>query len=210
MNRDSVPVGAESDGQSDPRGVDGMPVVRAAVPEDAEGIIRMRSEFILSTPLGEEWIGRCSTQLALRLGPGGDARAFVIDAPDGGLAAVALGLIHAVLPAPSYPEGLAARVQAVATRPGFRRRGLARAVLSALLDELKAGDVTLFELHSSPEAVPLYRELGFASSPALMRMTWHGQPAQRSEEKPATWMPPEQYAAQRSTAPSNCPDDTDR
>ncbi|WP_241827010.1 GNAT family N-acetyltransferase [Streptomyces graminilatus] len=195
MNRDAVPVDTESAGQTAARGTGVLPVVRAAVPEDAEGIIRLRSELILSTPLDEEWIGRCSTQLALRLGPGGDARAFVIDASDGGLAAVALGLIHAVLPAPSYPQGLAARVQAVATRPGFRRRGFARAVLSALLDELKAGDVTLFELHSSPEATPLYRELGFASNPALMRMTWHGQPAQRSEEeKPAPWMPPEQYA----------------
>lgn len=170
-------------------GADGVPAVRPAVPEDAEGIVRLRSEFLLSTPLDEEWISRCSTRLARRLRPGGDARAFVIDAPGGGLASVALGLISEVLAAPSYPEGLAARVHAVATRPGLRRRGLARAVLSALIDHLKGEQVTLFDLHSSPEAAPLYRELGFSSSPALMRMT-----AQSSGEASRVWWPPEQYA----------------
>ncbi|MFE5714759.1 hypothetical protein ACFQ7J_28570 [Streptomyces sp. NPDC056501] len=31
--------------------------------------------------------------------------------------------------------------------------------------------VTLFELHASADAVPLYEEFGFGSDPALMRMT---------------------------------------
>lgn len=196
MNRDAVPDGAEPVGEAAVSRVGGGPAgVRPALPDDAEGIIRLRSDLILSTPLNEEWIGRCSTQLALRLGPGGDARAFVIDAPDGGLASVALGPIHAVLPAPRYPQGLAARVHAVATQPGFRRRGFARSVLSALLERLKAEHVTLFELHASEEAAALYREAGFAPSPALMRMTWHGQPVPSSgEESGSTWMPPAQYA----------------
>jgi len=193
VNRETVPVSVEVAGNSDPRG-SGLPV-RPALPEDAEDIIRLRSEFILSTPLDEEWIIKCATQLALRLMPGGDARAYVIDAPDGGLAAVALGLIHAVLPAPKYPEGLAARVHAVATHPRFRRRGFARAVLTSLLDRLKEEHVTLFDLHSSPEAAALYRELGFASSSALMRMTWTGRPAHDSgQDAGRIWLPPEEYA----------------
>lgn len=188
MNRDGALTGVELAGDADTSGVEGGLPVRPALPEDAEDIIRLRSDLILSTPLDEAWIIRSSTQLALRLGPGGDARAHVLDAPDGGLAAVALGLIHPVLPAPAYPQGLAARVHAVATRPGFRRRGFARAALSALLEELRAEHVTLFELHSSPEAAALYRELGFSSSPALMRMTSLGQPVQPGgEESTGTW-----------------------
>ncbi len=101
----------------------------------------------------------------------------MIDAPDGSLAACALGLIHPVLPAPSSPRGLAARVHVVATHPHFRRRGYARAVVSALLDRLRTDHVTLFDLHASDEAAPLYRELGFETSPALMRMTRHEPPA---------------------------------
>ncbi|MFG3156820.1 GNAT family N-acetyltransferase [Streptomyces sp. NPDC048219] len=181
--------------------------VRAAAPADAEGIVRMRSEYILSEPLSEEWIRRCTAQLAPRLTAGGDARAFVIDAPDGSMAACALGLIHPVLPAPAYPKGLASRVHAVATRPGFRRRGYARAVVTALLEQLHAEHVTLFELHASEEAAPLYRDLGFASSAALMRMTRLEAPAAKGEQavgrglpeggeggEGSGWMPPEVYA----------------
>ncbi|MFJ7969634.1 GNAT family N-acetyltransferase [Streptomyces sp. NPDC096324] len=134
--------------------------------------------------------------LAPRLTSTGDAQAFVIDAPDGTLAACTLSLVSPVLPAPSYPRARAARVQLVVTHPAFRRRGYARAVVAALLDHLTAEDTTLFELHTSPQAAPLYRNFSFSGSPALMRMT------RRSTSAPASagtgggysWVPPEQYA----------------
>ncbi|MFI0776248.1 GNAT family N-acetyltransferase [Streptomyces sp. NPDC021212] len=173
----------------------GRPAVRMATPADAEGIARLRSAYVLSEPLNEEWIQRSTAELAPRLTPAGDARAFVIDAPDGSLAACALGLIHPVLPAPAYPKGLAARVHVVATHPKLRRRGCARAVVSALLHQLQAEHVTLFEFHASDEAAPLYREFGFASSPALMRMTRLEVPAVPEERHSGpTRLPPEQYA----------------
>ncbi|MYR46391.1 GNAT family N-acetyltransferase [Streptomyces sp. SID5910] len=156
----------------------------------------MRSAHVLSSPMDEEWIGRSADELASRLAPAGDARAFVIDAPDGALAACALGLIHPVLSAPAYPRGMAARLQIVATHPDFRRRGYARAVVTALVDHLAdAESVTLFELHASVEAQPLYRELGFTGSPALMRMTrLRPAAAAGAPENGPAWMPPEQYA----------------
>lgn len=76
-----------------------------------------------------------------------------------------------MLPAPRYPKGLAARIQAVATVPGFRRRGYAKAALTALLAHLEGDGVTLYELHASDDSAPLYAALGFKSDPALMRMT---------------------------------------
>ena len=148
-----------------------VPAPRPATPEDAAEIVRLRSDFILSEPLDEQWLVICRDHLSLRLQPGGDARAYVLDAPSGGLAACALGLIHPVLPAPKYPKGLAGRIHAVATEPAHRRRGHARAVLAALLEHLEREEVTLFELHASADATPLYEEFGFAGDPALMRMT---------------------------------------
>lgn len=147
------------------------PVPRPGAAHDAAEITRLRSQFVLMEPLDEEWLVICRDQLASRLQPGGDARACVIDAPGGGLAACALALVHPVLPAPKYPKGLAARIHVVATEPAHRRRGLARAVVSALLDVLEREEVTLYELHASKEAAPLYEEFGFARDPALMRMT---------------------------------------
>ncbi|MFB6988729.1 GNAT family N-acetyltransferase [Streptomyces sp. NPDC056304] len=191
VNPDTAPAAT-----TEPREAAERPPVRAAASADADGIIRMRSEHVLSTPLREEWIRRCTDELAPRLTPAGDARAFVIDAPDGTMAACALGLIHPVLPAPAYPRGLAARVHVVATHPDFRRRGYARAVVTALLDHLAdAEDVTLFELHASVEARPLYRELGFTGSPALMRMTRLAPThAAGTLESSPPWPPPQQYA----------------
>ncbi|MFM9570704.1 GNAT family N-acetyltransferase [Streptomyces turgidiscabies] len=70
-----------------------------------------------------------------------------------------------------YPRGLAARIQAVATVPGYRRRGHTKAELTTLLAHLEGDGVTLYELHASDDSVPLYAALGFTSDPALMRMT---------------------------------------
>ncbi|MES9524383.1 GNAT family N-acetyltransferase [Streptomyces capoamus] len=162
-----------------------MTPARRATPADAEGITRLRSELILSRPLDPAWLSRCRDQLAERLRPGGDARAHVVDAPGGGLVTCALALVSPVLPAPRYPQGLAARVQAVATRPGYRRRGYARAALTALLDELEQDGVTLFELHASDESRPLYEGLGFRSDPALMRRT-APRPQSHGEHRPGT------------------------
>ncbi|MFF9864702.1 GNAT family N-acetyltransferase [Streptomyces sp. NPDC013953] len=145
---------------------------RLATPADAGEIARLRSELILSQRLDEHWLALCREQLAARLVPGGDARAYVVDAPTGGLAACALGLVQAVLPAPAYPKGLAVRIHSVATEPAHRRRGFARAALSALLTHLEEEGVTLYELYAHGEgSAPLYASLGFAGDPALMRMT---------------------------------------
>ncbi|MFF9074672.1 GNAT family N-acetyltransferase [Streptomyces sp. NPDC014872] len=192
MNADTAPTAA-----AERRDAAGRPPVRAATAADAEAITQMRSERVLSAPFTEDWLQRCTDELAPRLTPGGDARAFVIDAPDGTMAACALGLIHPVLPAPAYPRGRAARVQLVATQPEFRRRGYARAVVSALLDHLAdVEEVTLFELHTSTEAAPLYREFGFSGNPALMRMTRHHHLAGAvpGAQPDSTWVPPQQYA----------------
>ncbi|MFE7804491.1 GNAT family N-acetyltransferase [Streptomyces sp. NPDC057430] len=148
-----------------------MPEPRLATPADAAEIARLRSENILSEPLDEAWLTACANQLALRLQDGGDARAYVVDSPTGELATCALGLVHAVLPAPKYPKGLAVRIHAVATDPAHRRRGYAKAALAALLDHLEHAGVTLYELYASDGSAPLYESLGFAADPALMRMT---------------------------------------
>ncbi|MET9777896.1 GNAT family N-acetyltransferase [Streptomyces sp. NPDC006367] len=191
MNARTTP--ADSAG---PRNAAARTSVRAATTADAEAIVRMRSEYVLSTPLSEQWIRRCAQELAPRLTDQGDARAFVIDAPDGTMAACALGLLHPVLPAPACPRGLAARVHVVATHPGHRRRGYARAVVSTLLGHLAdVEQVTLFEVHAGVEAQQLYRELGFTGSPALMRMTRPEQPAAtNTPRRDPGRLPPEQYA----------------
>jgi len=58
-----------------------------------------------------------------------------------------------------------AEIYEVSVRPAYRRRGLARALLAAALDKLRACEVTVVRLHTMAEfptrAVDLYRSLGF-------------------------------------------------
>lgn len=59
-----------------------MTTPRRATPADAEGITRLRSELFLSQPLAPDWLAVCRDQLAERLQTHGDARAYVVDAPE--------------------------------------------------------------------------------------------------------------------------------
>ena len=58
-----------------------------------------------------------------------------------------------------------AEIHEVSVRPAYRRRGLARALLAAALDELRSRDIETVRLHTVAEfptqAADLYRSLGF-------------------------------------------------
>ena len=75
---------------------------------------------------------------------------------------------------PSNPTGRAGYVQWVATEPAFRRLGLARLTLGALLAWFEATGVPNVELHATADGEALYRSLGFGESGgrALRRLAW--------------------------------------
>lgn len=52
----------------------------------------------------------------------------------------------------------------VFTYPGYRRRGLAEAVLRFLFDEARKNGVEFIELLGTDEGLPLYEKLGFSAS----------------------------------------------
>ena len=100
--------------------------------------------------------------------PGDDATlaAFVADRPDGtGLAACALGTIEQRLGNPGNPGGRVGYVFSVVTEDGYRRRGLSRACMTALLDWFRERGVGTVDLRASVEGEPLYESLGFVRTP---------------------------------------------
>jgi len=62
----------------------------------------------------------------------------------------------------------------VYTEPEFRRRGLARKLMEAVLEWCPANAVDIVVLHASPEGRTLYESLGFQASNE-MRLTCWGQ-----------------------------------
>ncbi|MGC9537656.1 GNAT family N-acetyltransferase [Streptomyces sp. UG1] len=119
-----------------------MSLVRRAVPEDAEEVLRLRQVMIDALP-------------------GGDSST---DRP-GALAALVVGTVDYRIGKAGNPRGLAGYVFSVATDPQARRRGYARACMDELLAWFRERGAGQVMLTASPEAEPLYASLGFVHKP---------------------------------------------
>jgi ribosomal protein S18 acetylase RimI-like enzyme len=152
-----------------------MSVVRRAVPEDAEEVLRLRQVMIDSVSAGPaasgdpaEWHSRSLPTVRGRLAnPDGSFAAFVVDHPDrpGTLAALVAGTIEYRIGRAGNPHGRVGHVFSVATDPGARRRGYARACMETLLDWFRERGVAQVDLNASEQAEPLYAALGFVRKP---------------------------------------------
>jgi len=139
-------------------------VARAAAPHDAAELVRLRALMFESMGLDTDasvWRGQARSHLAEHLDCGLVLGA-VVDAPDGsGLAASGLAELSVRIPSPANPSGRSAYLSSFSTDARWRRRGMARAVLSHVLGQLHDLGVTRVELHATPDGEPLYRSLGF-------------------------------------------------
>ncbi|NBM15586.1 GNAT family N-acetyltransferase [Streptomyces sp. GC420] len=160
-----------------------MDTARRATPEDAEELLRLRQVMIDSLwgpgtrdtegstgPAGasDGWHAESLPTVRARLAdPAGDFAAFVVDHParPGGLAALAAGTIEYRIGRSGNPHGRVGHVFSVATDPGRRRRGHARACVEALLGWFRERGVPTVDLNASAEAEPLYASLGFVRKP---------------------------------------------
>lgn len=102
-----------------------------------------------------------------RLGDDRSFAAFVVDHPErpGALAALVAGTLDYRIGGARNPGGTDGYVFSVATDPDARRRGYARACVSALLEWFRERGAGRVRLTASPEAEPLYRSLGFTPRP---------------------------------------------
>lgn len=88
--------------------------------------------------------------------------AFVVDEPALGVVSAAAGICDARAPGPRGLAGVRGHVFSVATDPRCRRRGHARACLSALLDWFSRDTpAEVVELVATDEGAGLYTSLGF-------------------------------------------------
>jgi GNAT superfamily N-acetyltransferase len=148
---------------------------RLATPTDTLELLRLAAMMYESMGLdasGEEWRENATTLLAERLG-GDEVVVFAVDDPSvpGRLVACGGAAIIQRLPGPSTPTGRWGYVQWMATEPAHRRNGLAKAILTSILEWLDARGVVNVELHATKMGAPLYRSFGLTDpfSPELRR-----------------------------------------
>ncbi|WP_128381050.1 GNAT family N-acetyltransferase [Streptomyces cavernae] len=148
-----------------------MSLVRRALPEDAQELLRLRQVMIDSVFGGggsTEWHAESLPTLRARLASvDGDFAAFVVDHPDrpDALAALTCGTIEYRIGSSYNPHGSVGYVFSVATDPDARRRGYARACMESLLDWFREKGAGAVDLNASAEAEPLYAALGFVRKP---------------------------------------------
>ncbi|WP_031070138.1 GNAT family N-acetyltransferase [Streptomyces sp. NRRL S-118] len=156
--------------------------VRRAVAADAGELARLR-QLSLTCPTvpwsrprdvpDGPWVKECQQVFAAMLDGPDTAAAFVVDAAPGRVASCAVGFLLPRLPGPGSSKPFNGDISTVATDPEFRRRGYARAVVTALMDWMAVRGCKRISLTASPEGEPLYTSLGFVYDEP--RMTWRVQ-----------------------------------
>ncbi|WP_433163726.1 GNAT family N-acetyltransferase [Kribbella sp. CA-247076] len=154
--------------------------VRRAKPDDADALVRLRA--LMLAAMGAEvggsdapWRTIARQWFAEQLTSPDTFAAYVVDDPAVGVVAGAVGTVHVHPPGPRDQSTVRGHLYNVSTEPDFRRRGLARSCVVALLDWFRDETaVGLIELHATQDGIDLYRALGFieANFPTLrLRLT---------------------------------------
>lgn len=95
--------------------------------------------------------------------PDGSFRAWLAEV-DGQIAATGGVVMRQSPPTYNNLSGLDGYILGMYTRPAFRRRGLATAVMHTILDYLRAEGIQRATLRASAEGRPVYEKLGFETT----------------------------------------------
>lgn len=105
-----------------------------------------------------------SARFLARAIPAADYRGWLA-ALDGTVVAGAGVVLRPLLPRPGHLDGgIEAYVLNVYTEPEHRRRGLARALMAAVLDWCRGQGIPRITLHASDDGRPLYEALHFLAT----------------------------------------------
>lgn len=146
--------------------------LRLATPADAATIARHRTRMFLEMrgwpdEVGADLLAALPSFLAAALDEGTYRGWFVVGA-DGGIVAGAGVQIRPLLPRLETQRGLEALIVNVYVEPPFRRRGLARQLMSAILAWCAEQHLDRIVLHPADAAKPLYAHLGFVPTGELI------------------------------------------
>jgi GNAT superfamily N-acetyltransferase len=156
MVADAAPITPDADAGSADRGA------RPATLADGPALARLREVMMASEGRGGQptWVAPLLRRWA-EGAAAGRLVAAVVDDDRGRPVASAVAELGSMLPGPGQEEGRHAWISSVATEPGWRRRGSARACMVLLLDLVASWEVPLVRLAASPMGADLYAELGF-------------------------------------------------
>ena len=137
--------------------------VRRATAGDVNALVDLRARMMYAIDLVDdcgEWLQESTRYFAT----GFENASLVgwVAVADNEVIASAMAELRSTPPSPRKAHGRVAYVHTVATMPGFRRRGVSRALLEHLLGDMDGFQLDAVELHATDQGLPLYQQLGFA------------------------------------------------
>jgi GNAT superfamily N-acetyltransferase len=142
--------------------------LRPATVDDAATIASHRARMFLEArgwpeERGADLLAALPEFLARAIGAG-TYRGWLLTTPDGAVVAGAGVQVRGLIPRLEVLGGPEALVVNVYVEPAYRRRGLARRLMVAILDWCREEGIGRVVLHPTDAARPLYESLGFAAS----------------------------------------------
>jgi GNAT superfamily N-acetyltransferase len=139
--------------------------LRRAGPADIDALVALRVEmerrYNGDRADEPEWQQDCRETLRERFRRSDDFAAFVVEQDDQ-VVSGGVGWVEQHLPGPNNRSGRRGHVGSMCTLPAYRRRGYARAVLTALLEWFTSIGVQRVDLRAAADGEPLYRSVGFS------------------------------------------------
>ena len=144
--------------------------VNKAKEEQLETVLRLRREMlaVVSGKSGESFEGEF-TQLSEEYFKNGDQTTVLAFDGENAVGCATVCYIT-LMPTAGHPTGKRAHIMNVYVRPDHRRRGIARQMMSVLLDEARDRGVTYISLDATESGKPLYKALGFDTNEENMGM----------------------------------------
>jgi GNAT superfamily N-acetyltransferase len=144
-------------------------IIRPATPADAETIFQQRRAMFedIWGPLAPEAAATMEATFIPWVRRGladGSYRGWLACAGDGRVVAGGGLIVHEWMAHPRNPDPRRAYIANVYTEPAYRRRGIARRIVDAVLDWCRDEGFKVVSLHASPFGRPLYESLGFEPS----------------------------------------------
>jgi len=139
-------------------------VIRSATPDDIDILIDLRLTMFRAMGFDDEAmlhrVGEaCRDYFGQHL-PTGQFRAWVAEAESEAVASIGL-VMHSIPPSPRNLVGLEGYLMNLVTLPGWRRQGIARALLAHVVEVLREEGIPVVSLHATADSRQLYGSVGF-------------------------------------------------
>jgi GNAT superfamily N-acetyltransferase len=141
-------------------------IIRPAEPDDAQTITHHRCEMFIDIrgeidPSDLDDMATAYLPLVRQALADGSYLGWLACTASGDIVAGGGLLLYDWIPAPGRPKPSKAYVLDVYTDPTYRRRGIARRIMTEIVDRCRAEGYNRVFLHASTAGRPLYEALGF-------------------------------------------------